>query len=259
MHSDNTSENTNNTLIKLLPGFGQGIARVAISYPFDVLKIHMQKLYHPTTLSTFKYIIHTDPFKLYRGSSLAFALFSTERALQFYYLEKTTIEKQNPLFSALKLALIGTIYNLPVQYILTNIAIDNKHVLRIQYKEKVSTLINRVYKGYLAESTRSILGTSIYFGSYLKMRQLTNNDKLFTPFIGAASGICVWLVTFPLDTIRTECQSTMSKINLLQLVTNRIKNNGVQSLYRGISPVLFRTVPSSAIGMMIYEWLRKFT
>ena len=256
MHFD-TNNNSENILVKLLPGFFQGITRVTISYPFDVIKIHMQKLYHPTTISTLKHIIRTDLFKLYRGSSLAFALFSTERSFQFYYLEKSNIKKQNPLLSSIKLALFGTIYNLPVQYLLTNIAIGNKEVLSIYHQEKLSALIKRVYKGYIVESTRSILGTSIYFSSYLKMRQLTNNDKSFTPVIGAASGICVWLVTFPLDTIRTECQSTISKVNLLQLITDRIKNNGVHSLYRGISPVLFRTVPSSAIGMMVYEWVRE--
>ena len=56
-----------NELFGLLPGLFQGITRVSISYPADVVKIQMQKQLFTTTSETIKHIIKNDIKKFYRG------------------------------------------------------------------------------------------------------------------------------------------------------------------------------------------------
>jgi hypothetical protein len=51
-----------NDLIGLLPGLFQGITRVSISYPADVIKIQMQKQLFAKTTETVKYIIKNGLF-----------------------------------------------------------------------------------------------------------------------------------------------------------------------------------------------------
>ena len=72
----------NNELVNLLPGLLQGITRVSISYPADVVKVQMQKNLHSTTAGTVKHILQTDIRKFYRGSSIAFVTIGLERSIK---------------------------------------------------------------------------------------------------------------------------------------------------------------------------------
>ena len=84
-----------NELLGLLPGLFQGLTRVLISYPADVVKVQMQKQWFTTTKETVKDIIKNDIRKFYRGSSISFVTIGLERSLQYYYLEKIN-KKYNP-------------------------------------------------------------------------------------------------------------------------------------------------------------------
>ena len=85
-----------NELGNLLPGLLQGITRVSISYPADVVKVQMQKNLHSTTIGTVQHVLKTDMRKFYRGSSIAFVTIGIERSLQYYYLEKMNKKMVNP-------------------------------------------------------------------------------------------------------------------------------------------------------------------
>jgi hypothetical protein len=237
-------------LYKLIPGFGQGITRVFISYPFDVIKIQLQKLYYKNSYDAIKNIIKTDIKKLYRGSSFMFFSVGFERSFQFYYLEK--YKNNNKFYTSFQLSLISSIYNLPMQYITTHIAINNKNFNFFNFIKDLN--IKKMYRGYTIETLRNSLGTTIYYGSYMTIREKIGNNLYLTPFYGGFSGILVWLITFPFDTIRTEYQ-TQNNIKLSTLIINCYTNNGILSFYKGLMPVLLRTLPSSSIGMFVYEFL----
>lgn len=74
-----------NEFYNIIPGFMQGVTRVTISYPFDVVKVQLQNMHYKNTLSAFKNIIKTDPFKLYRASFLSY----TTNAIKFPHLMQT--------------------------------------------------------------------------------------------------------------------------------------------------------------------------
>ena len=115
-----------NELLGLIPGLFQGLTRVSISYPADVVKIQMQKQLFTTTTETVKHIIKNDIKKFYRGSSISFVTIGLERSLQYYYLEKIN-KKYNSFLSGFIVSLASSIYNLPMQYLTTNIALLNKN------------------------------------------------------------------------------------------------------------------------------------
>ena len=238
--------------MELIPGLLQGLTRVTISYPADVLKVQMQKQLYPDTISAFKHIAKTDPFKFYRGSSICYTIIGFDRSLQFYFLEKIN-KKYNQFTSAFIVSLFNSIYMLPMQYLTTNISLLNKNNNVLTFIK--NTKIRDLYKGYFIETPKNILSTTIYLGSYLKFRSLIDNNKLY-PFIGGLSGIITWLVVYPIDTIRTELQTTQN-IKIKELILNRININGFKSFYKGITPVLVRTFPSSFMGMYVYEKTRQ--
>ena len=249
--------NNRNEIYNIIPGFMQGITRVSISYPFDVVKIQLQKMHYNNTISAFKNIIKTDPFKLYRASLLTYTTIGIERSFQFYYLEKLNNKKINPLYSSFIISSINSIYNVPVQYITTNIVNQVKPIGTFQFIKYIYTNKINPYKGYLIETPKNILASTIYFSSYYKVRNTFGENKYLAPYYGAISGINVWLIIFPIDTIRTEYITQTGNKKLLDIITTRYKQNGLKSFYLGLSPVLFRTIPSSAIGMFVYEYFRE--
>ena len=83
-------------MFNLMPGLLQGITRVGISYPADVVKVQMQKNLHSTTIGTVQHVLKTDIGKFYRGSSIAFVTIGIERSLQYYYLENMNKKMVNP-------------------------------------------------------------------------------------------------------------------------------------------------------------------
>ena len=243
----------NNNIYKLLPGFFQGLTRVSISYPADVVKVQMQKQLFPNTYLTVKHILKNDISKFYRGSSIAYLTISLERSLQFYYLEKFQ-KNYNPFLSGFIVSILSSIYNLPIQYLTTNIALIKKTDNITVNKFIKTTSIKNMYKGYLVETPKNIIGSTVYLGSYMKLRSMSENKTLY-PFFGGLSGIIVWLLIYPLDTIKTELQTTMN-INIKNTIYDRYKKYGIKSFYKGITPVLIRTFPSAFMGMYVYEKIR---
>jgi solute carrier family 25 phosphate transporter 23/24/25/41 len=84
-----------------------------------------------------------------------------------------------------------------------------------------------------------------------------------TILCGAASGILATGVTFPMDTIRRRMQiqnlhidpehRLSSRHQLLQLV----KNEGLWSLYRGLTPEMLKVIPMVGTMFVVYEWSKE--
>jgi solute carrier family 25 carnitine/acylcarnitine transporter 20/29 len=258
-HKDKSQHKCNNMpehneLYKLLPGMLQGITRVSISYPFDVIKVNMQKMYYTSSYKTFIDICKSDPFKFYRGSSLSYTSIGIERSLQFYMLEKLN-KQYNPYVTGAALSLFSSIYNVPVQYLTTSIAATRMpksllKYIREQYKTRTS-----FYKGYVIETLKNQLGSTLFLGSYYAIRNTYGENVKYAPLYGAIAGLSVWGVIFPIDTVKTEYQT--SDISIKNIIYNRYNTHGLSSFYRGFTPIIIRTVPSTACGMFVYEYARK--
>ena len=245
-----------NELGNLLPGLLQGITRVSISYPADVVKVQMQKNLHSTTVGTVQHILKTDIQKFYRGSSIAFVTIGIERSLQYYYLEKMNKKMVNPYASSFAASLIISVYNLPMQYLTTNISLLDKTKHDTSVKQYIKTTsFKQLYKGYFIETPKNVLGSTIYLGTYLTLRNTTDKTSLY-PWFGGLSGMLTWAVIYPLDTIKTDYQTTKGK-RMYELIRERCAaksiRNAASSFYKGITPVLLRTFPSAFAGMYVYE------
>ena len=261
MNNNNNNNNNNNTfykseILKLVPGFCQGLTRVTISYPFDVVKVNLQKLLFKNSYEATIFLIKNDIFRFYRGSSLSYVSVGIDRSIQFYLMEKMNkLNNTNPYINSLFLSIISSIYSIPVQYMTTNIAIKQKISIKDFIKTELTNPKN-LYKGWSIEFIRNSMGSTIFMGTYYLLRNKFGEKTKFSYIYGGISGISVWLITFPLDTIRTDYQTSKSN-NIFSLIIDRFNKNGIFSFYRGISPVLLRTIPSASIGMYVYEYIRK--
>lgn len=232
----------------LLPGIAQGMTRVLISYPFDILKVHIQT--QGVSLNTvIKNIVGKDPRRLYRGVGIPLTVISFERGITYKYYEKLN-KVFNPFLSGAITSVLSTIIGIPSQYITSNLALLD----RSKYKgllEYIRENYSRgCYKGSRIEFFRLYLGSTINLGVYGNLR----NFGFQNPFLnGVITSMAVWTVIYPLDTIRTICQ-TNSSSSYRSIWDSYVMRPF--SLWRGVGLMYFRSIPSAGFGMMIYEFVR---
>jgi len=232
-----------------IPGICLGITRVSISYPFDVVKVNMQKLLFKNTKETFLYLIKNDISRFYKGSSISYISVSLERSIQYYYLEKCN-KIYNQYLSSFIISILTSFITIPAQVITTNIAVVNKSTISI--KNIIST--TNLYKGTFIEYPKNIIASSIYNGTYFYLRNKYGDNIELSPIYAILSSSLMWSIIFPLDTLKTEYQTSNESLKNIILYRNKI---GFTTLYRGITPVIIRTITTSSCGMYVYEYTRK--
>lgn len=243
-----------NDVLSFLPGLCQGIVRVFISYPFDYIRVHLQKGTYPDTIS----VVKANNYKitnLYRGLKYPLSIIPIDRAITLKFYEDFN-KKYNPFVSSIIVSLLTCIYSVPLQCINTNYILDNS-------KQKYTTFIrelvlkyktNFLFKSYFVEYCRLFLGSSIYMGLYGNLRNMTPNEKKYYIMNGIITSLVCWSILYPLDTIRVLHQSNDKK--LFQTIYNKYKIDGIKSFYVGILLVYARTIPSASIGTLVYETIR---
>ncbi len=231
--------------MELIPGYCQGIIRVLIAHPADVIKIYMQT--NPlTTIQTINKLWYSNPKIFFRGLPITLFITPIDRSIQYYIFEKLN-NRFNYFISGLIVGSISSICTLPMQSLMSNMVVDenyNKNTMKNYIKTFIKkNSIRYLYKGFFVEMFRLSIFTSLYLGIYGNFRSKSNNHFMN----GVTTSIISWTIMFPFDTIRTRLQT--SQLNYKQI--------SYKNLWRGLTPLLIRTVPSAGIGMYVYENVRK--
>jgi solute carrier family 25 phosphate transporter 23/24/25/41 len=86
---------------------------------------------------------------------------------------------------------------------------------------------------------------------------------VLTLLCGASSGILATLITFPMDTIRRRMQvQNLHVLDPKQRLTSRQQfsklffEEGLSSLYRGLTPEILKVVPMVGTMFVVYEWAK---
>ena len=88
---------------------------------------------------------------------------------------------------------------------------------------------------------REVPANTIYFTTYDIMKQ----QNIPTLLSGSIAGTLSWLITYPLDTIKTRMQSGASKT-----IRETIKQG---NLWVGLKPCIIRAFFVNGIGFYVYE------
>ena len=234
-----------------IPGYFQGITRVIISYPFDYVRLFLQT----NNLHSYKDFFNKHSFfSLYRGVSLSLFAIPIDRAIQFRNYEYLNSKNINPFISGAICGVISPIYMLPFNYITNKYILDYKKTSIVHFIKNIDA--SRLYNGFKPELFRNLIGSSVYMGTYGCIRNNFPNEIKYNILNGAVSGITVWTITYPLDTIKVDQQ--VNNKNLYDTLYYRIKNYGFLNLWKGILPIYIKTLPSSIGGILVYEQVREF-
>ena len=197
-----------------------GIFQNIFTYPLDTLKTRLQKNNN----------IRTNFFAGLTESSISMVMTSS---IGFGTNEISKKYLNSEYKSGFVTGIVNSIFCTPLE------------LLKIRKQLNINTKLF-IYRGFNATLLRECIGNSIYFGIYNDLTKY--NDKTNTNILlsGGISGSLSWLVTYPIDVIKTRVQSG---------ITYKESFNKKQFTI-GLGYCLTRSFIGNAIGFFIYEQIK---
>lgn len=126
--------------------------------------------------------------------------------------------------------------------------------------------IRGLFVGLSSTIAREMPGYFFFFGGYEATRELltTKGQKRDdigwqkTMVAGAVGGGMLWLAIFPADVVKSRIQVQNLKTPALIVFKDIVRQEGIGSLYNGLTPTLIRTIPATATLFITVEYTKKF-
>lgn len=227
-----------------------GLSQVVIGYPFDTVK---------TNLQNSKPIIHlfNTPRLFYKGIQYPLITTMLGTTLMFgnysYFLELTG----NKFISASTTGIIGAFLITPFDYLKIHRQIQSyDHIHKYENINKNAQTQNKT--NYLFTNpkqlfnglTLTILRESIAIPAYfLTFDYMYNQHSIHSFLSGGIAGINSWLLTYPLDTLKSRRQLYHTK-SLQELIS-------MGSLYNGLGITLLRGFIVNGASFYFYSMVKK--
>ncbi|EDO16943.1 hypothetical protein Kpol_1020p53 [Vanderwaltozyma polyspora DSM 70294] len=121
-----------------------------------------------------------------------------------------------------------------------------------------------LFKGSLATLARDGPGSALYFASYEYAKGILNGlnppvkkgdvNILNVCLSGGIAGMSMWLVVFPIDTIKTKLQASTTKVNMVDITKEIYRTRGgIKGFFPGLGPALLRSFPANAATFLGVE------
>ena len=245
-----------------LAGTFGGMCGIAISHPFDTLRIRIQT-------ENFKLSNLKNFSELYRGVIPPLLGVSLEKTIVFgsYNYANQLLKKDYPVMchgiSGLFAGFACTAIVTPVERVKINLQsskskYNNSREFIVDSIRK-NGVINTFYRGWTSTLTREIPGYGIYFSTYeyLKKNMFNNNpNSLQTFLMGGFCGGFSWLFIYPSDVIKSRMQLANSEVvykGVIDCINKSVKSEGIRVFYKGFYTSLLRAVPLHAGVFTGYE------
>ncbi|XP_062872623.1 solute carrier family 25 member 15a [Trichomycterus rosablanca] len=125
------------------------------------------------------------------------------------------------------------------------------------------------YQGLPTTIMREIPGYFCFFGGYEMSRSAfahtlgrDKEDIGVVPLMlsGGIGGALLWLAVYPIDCVKSRIQVLSlagRQEGFMKTFTGIVRNEGVRSLYSGLTPTMIRTFPANGALFLAYELSRK--
>lgn len=123
-----------------------------------------------------------------------------------------------------------------------------------------------MFRGLTPTFAREMPGYFFFFGGYEAARELlkkpgqTKDDigPLNTMIAGACGGVCLWVMIFPADVIKSRIQINNLQRGMFSMGFEIARTEGLLALYNGLLPTIIRTIPATASLFIAYEYSKKY-
>ncbi|ELK02988.1 mitochondrial ornithine transporter 2 [Pteropus alecto] len=282
--------------IDLTAGALGGTACVLTGQPFDTVKVKMQTfpaLYKGFTDCCLKTYSQVGLRGFYKGTGPALMAYVAENSVLFMcygfcqqFVKKVVgLDKQAKL-SDLQTATAGSLASgfaalalCPTE--LVKCRLQTMHEMEMSGKiAKSHNTVWSVMKGILRKDgplgfyhglsstlLQEVPGYFFFFGGYELSRSFLasgrSKDELGPVSLmlsGGIAGICLWLVIFPVDCIKSRIQVlSMSgkQAGFIGTLLSIVESEGITALYSGLTATMIRAFPANGSLFLAYEYSRK--
>lgn len=302
-------------LTALLPGAIGGISLVLVGHPFDLLKVRMQALPNSSLRSCLQSII-SNPKGIIRGlyQGVTPPLIGVIPIFALYYGVYTQARRSSlgieasAVVAACTTALIGC----PAERIKILLQLapsyQNTSLRGVQslVREMLASRegLRAFYKGFGIMIAREVPSSIVYFSVYERLKGVlsaaggadssgnsSSSNILSITLAGGIAGMCSWLATAPLDTLKSIIQAEglrpaehahspgsstgtpatgegnakgqagahkPRRVTARTLARQIYAANGIKGFYKGASPALMRAFPANAAcfgGIEVAQWI----
>lgn len=124
--------------------------------------------------------------------------------------------------------------------------------------------VGGLYRGHAVNTSREMVFLATYFSVYEHSKTYVSaafHKAIAVPLAGGLSGAFGWLISFPLDCVKSHIQTHSTETNRLRFnptLLQIVRSKGVLGLYSGIVPSVLRAFIVSSSRFSAYEstlWL----
>ncbi|KAG2057584.1 mitochondrial carrier [Suillus hirtellus] len=291
-----------------IAGTAAGIVGLLIAHPFDTVKVRLQNpdlssRYHSVS-HAFATIIREERFTgLYKGIASPLATCAFTNGLVFasykFFLKVQKVDDSTP--SLTEVATAGTccgfamsFFSAPIELIkirqqsMLESGLGSVSVSKLIYSIHREHGLKGLFRGLTATAFRDC-GYGAYFLGYEATSRyliapsprldgstsLSDSSQGYVPlwvlFVsGGVAGVLGWLLTFPMDVVKTRMQSTeaikarnimRSEVTAgdnpyrttLSTIQHSYRTGGIRVFFRGLSPTMLRAIPVNMATFAVYE------
>ncbi|CAL8111332.1 unnamed protein product [Orchesella dallaii] len=122
-------------------------------------------------------------------------------------------------------------------------------------------LARGVFKGWGITLGREIPGFGIYFASYEAMTRMGGGEvgTLGMMFAGGMAGVLSWIVTFPIDVVKTrlQCDASGKYSGAFDCARKTYRSEGYRAFSRGLVSTVIRAFPTNAATFTVVTWIMR--
>lgn len=121
--------------------------------------------------------------------------------------------------------------------------------------------IRSVFRGSAATLARDGPGSAAYFATYEAIKRGLSKDGTAgmgaIMVAGGAAGMAMWLLIFPVDTVKSRLQSAEGSPTIAGVVKGIHARGGYRAFFPGLGPALMRSVPANSMCFLGVELAHK--
>ncbi|KAF8470863.1 mitochondrial carnitine:acyl carnitine carrier [Kalaharituber pfeilii] len=277
-------------LRSLIAGGVGGVCAVITGHPFDLVKVRLQTaekgVYSGAIDCVRKTVAREGMFRgLYAGVSAPLAGVTPMFAVSFwgYDVGKNLVRAVSPgsdanaPLSTAQISTAGffsaipqTLVTAPFERVKVLLQIQGQSSGPLKYKGSFDVVrqlyleggIRSVFRGSVATLARDGPGSAAYFATYeiVKKRLTPENSDLSLGAVmvaGGCAGTSMWLLVFPVDTVKSRLQSGDGKLGLGGVIKQVYGKGGIKAFFPGLGPALARSFPANAATFLGVELAHK--
>lgn len=281
--SPQSSSKNADPLVTFLAGGTAGGVEAAVTYPFEFAKTRVQlraekgQQIPKNPLRVIGQVIHKEGFRsLYTGcTTLVVGAIAKDsiRFLAFESIKNAFSDPQTHMLSPVRSlaaglasgVVVSTLVVTPTECIKTTLIDDSRNAATKTFRNPwhaIKSLIKQhgplaLYRGYVTTTLKAAATTSVRFGSYNILKDLSKSYGLpqnsGTDFVkGMCAGIITTYATQPIDTVKTRTQSARP-LGAREAIQSVWQDYGIRGFWRGTTMRLGRTIFAGGILFTVYE------